>query len=72
MKELIQDIINKSGLSNEKFAEAVGTSASYLSQQKRQKRVDIITLIKWAKMFNLETIESYTKEVNVKIMLNYN
>lgn len=72
MKELIQDIINKSGLSNEKFAEAVGTSASYLSQQKRQKRVDIITLIKWARMFNLETIESYTKEVNVKIMLNYN
>lgn len=72
MKELIQDIINKSGLSNEKFAEAVGTSASYLSQQKRQKRVDIITLIKWAKMFNLETIESYTKEANVKIMLNYN
>lgn len=72
MKELIQDIINKSGLSNEKFAEAVGTSASYLSQQKRQKRVDVITLIKWAKMFNLETIESYTKEVNVKIMLNYN
>lgn len=72
MKELIQDIINKSGLSNEKFAEAVGTSASYLSQKKQQKRVDIITLIKWAKMFNLETIESYTKEVNVKIMLNYN
>ena len=72
MKELIQDIINKSGLSNEKFAEAVGTSASYLSQQKRQKRVDVITLIKWAKMFNLETIESYTKEANVKIMLNYN
>ena len=66
MKELVQDIINKSGLSNEKFAEAVGTSASYLSQQKRQKRVDVITLIKWAKMFNIEIIESDVIKIKVK------
>ena len=66
MKELIQDIINKSGLSNEKFAEAVGTSASYLSQQKRQKNINHRLLIKWAKMFDIEVIESDVIKINEK------
>ena len=66
MKELIQDIINKSGLSNEKFAEAVGTSASYLSQQKRQKNINHRLLIKWAKMLDIEVIESDVIKIKVK------
>lgn len=70
MKELINDLIKKSGLSNKQFALAIGTSASYLSQQKRQKNINHSLLIKWAKMFDIEVIESYTKDVSVKFVLN--
>lgn len=69
MKELIQDLINRSGLSNEKFALEVGTSPSYLSQQKRQKNINYHLLIKWAKMFNISEIEGISKEHSIKIIL---
>lgn len=66
MKELINDLIKKSGHNNESFALAVGTSASYLSQQKRQKNINHKLLIEWAKMFDIETIESDTIKIIVK------
>jgi len=66
MKELINNLILKSGHNNETFALAVGTSASYLSQQKRQKNINHQLLIKWAKMFDIETIESDVIKIKVK------
>lgn len=66
MKELINDIILRSGHNNETFALAVGTSASYLSQQKRQKNINHRLLIKWAKMFDIEVIESDLIKIKVK------
>lgn len=67
MKELINDLIFRSGHNNESFALAVGTSASYLSQQKRQKNINYQILIKWAKKFDIETIEGKTKDCIIKI-----
>ena len=66
MKELINNLILQSGHSNESFALAVGTSASYLSQQKRQKNINHRLLIKWAKMFDIEVIESDVIKIKVK------
>ena len=66
MKELINDIILRSGHNNETFALAVRTSASYLSQQKRQKNINHRLLIKWAKMFDIESIESDVIKIKVK------
>ena len=66
MKELINNLILKSGHNNESFALAVGTSASYLSQQKRQKNINHRLLIKWAKMFDIEVIESDVIKIKVK------
>ena len=66
MKELINNLILQSGHNNETFAEAVGTSASYLSQQKRQKNINHRLLIKWAKMFDIEVIESDVIKIKVK------
>lgn len=70
MKELLNDLIRQSGLNNNDFAIAVGTSASYLSQRKRQKSIDIHLLIKWAQMFDIKEINSYDNFGNVKIVLN--
>jgi len=58
MKELINDLIFKSGLNNKQFATYVGTSESYLSQQKRFKHINHTKLILWAKMFDIDVIES--------------
>jgi len=58
MKELINDLIFKSGLNNKQFAAYVGTSESYLSQQKRFKHINYTKLILWAKMLDIEVIES--------------
>ena len=66
MKELINDLIKKSGLNGTKFAETVGTSKSYLSQQKRQKNINQKLLIEWAKMFDIEVIESDIIKIKVK------
>ena len=66
MKELINNLILQSGHNNETFASAVGTSASYLSQQKRQKNINHRLLIKWAKMFDIEVIESDLIKIKVK------
>ena len=66
MKELINNLILKSGHNNESFALAVGTSASYLSQQKRQKNINHRLLIKWAKMFDIEVIESDVIKIKIK------
>lgn len=66
MKELINDLIKKSGLNATKFAETVGTSKSYLSQQKRQKNINQKLLIEWAKMFDIEEIESDIIKIKVK------
>ena len=66
MKELINNLILKSGHNNESFALAVGTSASYLSQQKRQKNINHKLLIKWAKMLDIEVIESDVIKIKVK------
>ena len=66
MKELINNLILQSGHNNETFALAVGTSASYLSQQKRQKNINHKLLIKWAKMFDIEVIESDLIKIKVK------
>lgn len=71
MKELINDLINKSGHNNESFALSVGTSASYLSQQKRQKNINHKLLIEWAKKFNIETIEGRTKDCSIKINVKF-
>lgn len=65
MKELIQDLISKSGLSNEKFAEAVGTSPSYLSQQKKFRYVNSERLISWMKSTGVNQIES--KNIIIKL-----
>jgi hypothetical protein len=67
MKELINDLVSRSGLDNKGFALRVGTSASYLSQQKQQKNINYQLLIKWAKMFDIGSIESCTKECTIKI-----
>ena len=53
MKELINNLILQSGHNNETFALAVGTSPSYLSQQKLQKNINYRLLIKWAKIFDI-------------------
>ena len=66
MKELINNLISQSGRNNESFALAVGTSASYLSQQKRQKNINHRLLIKWAKMFDIEVIESDVIKIKIK------
>ena len=66
MKELINNLILQSEHNNETFALAVGTSASYLSQQKRQKNINHKLLIKWAKMFDIEVIESGLIKIKVK------
>ena len=66
MNELINNLILQSGHNNETFALTVGTSASYLSQQKRQKNINHRLLIKWAKMFNIEVIESDIIKIKVK------
>ena len=65
MKELLNDLIRKSGLNNQKFAEAIGTSQSYLSQMKRQKAINHILLLEWMFALKIESIES----TNVKIVL---
>lgn len=58
MKELINDLIFKSGLNNKQFAQHVGTSESYLSRQKHFKHINHTKLILWAKMFDIDVIES--------------
>ena len=65
MKELLNDLIRQSGLNNQKFAEAMGTSQSYLSQMKRQKTINHILLLQWMFALKIESIDS----VNVKIVL---
>ncbi len=65
MKELLNDLIRQSGLNNQKFAEAMGTSQSYLSQMKRQKTINHILLLQWMFALNIESIDS----TNVKIVL---
>lgn len=69
MKELINNLIFRTGLSNKSFAEAVSTSASYLSQQKRQKNINHDLLIKWAKVFDIEEITGKTKTYEIKIII---
>lgn len=69
MKELINDLIFRSGHNNETFALAVGTSASYLSQQKRQKNINHTLLIKWAKKFDIDEIEGISKDYTLKIII---
>lgn len=69
MKELINNLIQQSGCNNESFALAVGTSPSYLSQQKRQKNINHQLLIKWAKIFNLQTIEGKGYGFEIKIIV---
>ena len=66
MKELINDLVLKSGMNNKQFASFVGTSTSYLSQQKRQSSINVILLTKWAKMLGIEVIESDIIKINVK------
>jgi len=69
MKELINNLVLRSGLNNESFALAVGTSASYLSQQKRQKNINYQLLIKWAKKFDIKEFEGLSNEGFIKIVL---
>lgn len=69
MKELINNLILRSGHNNESFASAVGTSASYLSQQKRQKNINYQLLIKWAKKFDIKKFEGLSNDGIIKIML---
>ena len=66
MKELINDLIRQSGLNNTQFAQAMGTSQSYLSQMKRQKTINHILLLEWMFVLKIESIDS----TNVKIVLN--
>lgn len=70
MKELINNLIEQSGLTHDQFAKAVGTSTSCLSQKKRVKKIEVDKLVEWARALNIEVIESYTKEASVKIVLN--
>jgi hypothetical protein len=67
MKELINDLISRSGLSNEAFAMAVGTTATNLSNKKNSKNINRQLLIKWAKIFDIKAIESHTKECSINI-----
>jgi hypothetical protein len=67
MKELINDLIRKSGLSNKDFAEAVGTSQSYLCQQKNFQYINYKKLISWAKIFKIESIENDFITIKVKL-----
>ena len=65
MKELINDLIRQSGLNNTQFAEAMGTSQSYLSQMKNQKTINHVLLLEWMVALKIESIAG----VNVKIVL---
>ena len=56
MKELINNLIQQTGLNNKQFAEAVGTSNSYLSQQKNLKYINIEKLKTWMKAFNINSL----------------
>jgi len=67
MKELINDLIKRSGLTNEQFAEAVGVSASNLSQQKNVRRIDHEKLIKWAKTLGISFFEAWIKGDHITI-----
>lgn len=69
MKELINNMIERSGHTNESFALAVGTSPSYLSQRKNQSNINYQLLIKWARIVDLETIESKGYGYEIKITL---
>jgi transcriptional regulator with XRE-family HTH domain len=67
MKELINDLIERSGLTNEQFAEAVGISASNLSKQKNVRRIDHEKLIKWAKSLGIGYFEAWVKGDHIMI-----
>lgn len=67
MKELINDLIERSGHTNETFAEAVGLSPSNLSQQKNVRRIDHEKLIKWAKALNIDFFEAWVKGTHITI-----
>lgn len=71
MKELINDLIQKSGLSNEEFARAIGISPTHLSNKKNLRHVNIKTLVNWCKIVKIKSIEAHYpdsyQKINVKI-----
>lgn len=71
MKELINDLISKSGLSGQEFARAVGVSPTQLSMFKRTRHINVEKITNWAKALNINTIEYYSKGIYVKIVLKF-
>lgn len=66
MKELIENLIWRTGLNNQEFADSVNISASYLSQMKKFKNIDTETLLKWMEIHNLTEINNNDKTVTIK------
>lgn len=71
MKELINDLIKKSGLSNQDFARAIGISPTQLSMFKRTRHVNVEKIANWAKALNIQTVEYSSKSAYVKIVLKF-
>lgn len=71
MKELINDLIQKSGLSNNDFAHAVGISPSQLSMFKRTRNINVEKIANWGKCLNIDYVEYFSKGVYVKIVLKF-
>ena len=67
MKELINDLIERSGLTNESFAEAIGLSPSNLSQQKNVRHINHEKLISWAKTLDIGFFEAWIKGTHITI-----
>jgi hypothetical protein len=67
MKELINDLIEKSGLSHEAFAQAVCISPSNLSNKKKCRHIDHEKIISWAKALNIQSVEGWIKGTHITI-----
>jgi len=71
MKELINDLIQKSGLSNEEFAKAIGISPTHLSNKKNLRHVNVKTLVSWCRIVKVWSIESNKDDHYVKINVKF-
>lgn len=71
MKELINDLIKKSGLSNEDFAKAIGISPTHLSNKKNLRHVNVKTLVSWCRIVKVWSIESNKDDNHVKINVKF-
>ena len=71
MKELINNLIEKSGLNSMEFAKELGISPAQLSNYKKTRHVNVEKISNWAKLLKIDSIEYYSKGVYVQIKVSF-